>query len=50
MLLAVVCLTVTLTVNLSGSESVAANRDSNALTVALTVLSVGAIALRRRFH
>ncbi len=48
-LLAVVCLAVTLAVNLSGSESVTANRDPDAVTVALTVLSVGSIALRRRF-
>ncbi|MEO5852273.1 MAG: histidine kinase, partial [Nocardioides sp.] len=47
-LLAVVCVAVTLAVNLSGSESVTANRDSDAVTVALTVLSVGSIALRRR--
>lgn len=47
-LLAVVCLAVTLAVNLSGSESVAANRDPDALTLALTVVSVGAIAARRR--
>ncbi len=48
-LLAVVCLAVTLAVNLSGSESVSANRDPDAVTVALTVLSVASIALRRRF-
>ncbi len=47
--LAVVCVTVTLAVNLSGSESVAANRDPDAVTVTFTVLSVGSIALRRRF-
>ncbi len=47
-LLAVVCVAVALAVNLSGSESVAANRDPDALTVGLTVLSVGSIALRRR--
>ncbi len=48
-LLAVVCVAVTLAVNLSGSESVTANRDPDAVTVALTVLSVGSIFLRRRF-
>ncbi len=48
-LLAVGCLAVTLAVNLSGTESVTANRDPDAVTVALTVLAVGAIALRRRF-
>ncbi len=47
-LLAVGCLAITLAVNLSGSESVTANRDPDAVTVALTVLSVGSIALRRR--
>lgn len=49
MLLAVVCLGVTLAINLSGSESVPANRDHDALTVGLTVLAVGSIALRRRW-
>ncbi len=48
-LVAVVCLSLTLTVNLGGSESVSANRDPDALTVALTVLAVGSIALRRRY-
>ena len=48
-LVAVVCLALTLTVNLGGSESVSANRDPDALTVALTVLAVGSIALRRRY-
>jgi hypothetical protein len=48
-LLGAVCLAVTLVVNLSGTESVIANRDPDALTVALTVLSVGSIVLRRRF-
>ena len=48
-LLALVCLTVTLVINLNGSESVPANRDSDALTVGLTVLAVGTIALRRRW-
>ena len=48
-LVAVGCLAVTLAVNLSGSESVAANRNPDVVTVALTVLSVGSIALRRRF-
>lgn len=48
-LLAVVCLAVTLAVNLSGAESVTANRDPDVVTVALTVLSVASIALRRRF-
>lgn len=47
-LLAVVALGVTLAVNLGGSQSVAANRDPDAVTVALTVLSVGSIAMRRR--
>ncbi|MGB7819963.1 MAG: sensor histidine kinase [Ornithinibacter sp.] len=48
-LLAVGCLAVTLAVNLSGAESVTANRDPDAITLALTVLAVGAIALRRRY-
>ena len=48
-LLAVVCLSITLAINLSGSESVPANRDNDALTVGLTVLAVGSIALRRRW-
>lgn len=48
-MLAVVCVGVTLAVNLSGSESVASNRDPDAVTVALTVLSAGSIAFRRRF-
>lgn len=47
--LAVVCVAVTLAVNLSGSESVAANRDPDAVIVALTVLAVASIALRRWF-
>ncbi len=48
-LLALVCLSVTLVINLSGSESVPANRDSDVLTIGLTVLAVGTIALRRRW-
>ncbi len=48
-LLSVVCVAATLAVNLSGSESVSANRDPDAVTLALTVLAVGSIALRRRF-
>lgn len=48
-LLAVVCLCVTLVINLSGSESVPANREHDALTVGLTVLAVGSIVLRRRW-
>lgn len=48
-LLGAVGLAVTLVVNLSGTESVTANRDPDAITVALTVLAVGSIALRRRF-
>ncbi len=48
-LLAVVCLAVTLVVNLSGSQSVSANRDPDVLTVALTVMAVGSLAARRRF-
>lgn len=48
-LLAVVCVAITLAVNLSGSESVSANREPDALTVVLTVLAVGSVALRRRF-
>lgn len=47
-LLAAVCLALTLAVNLSGSESVTANRETDATTVALTVLAVAGIALRRR--
>ena len=46
-LLAAACLGVALVVNLSGSESVAANRQNGPLTVALTVLAVGSLALRR---
>ncbi len=48
-LLALVCLGFTLGINLSGSESVAANREDDALTVGLTVVAVGCIALRRRW-
>lgn len=48
-LLAAACLVVALVINLSGSESVPANRDNDALTVALTVVAVGSIALRRRW-
>ncbi len=48
-LLAAVCLGVTLAINLSGSESVPANREHDALTVGLTVVAVGPIALRRRW-
>ncbi|HEV2798274.1 MAG TPA: sensor histidine kinase [Nocardioides sp.] len=48
-LLAAVCLASTLAINLSGSESVPANRDHDVLTVGLTVVAVGAIALRRRW-
>lgn len=48
-LLAAVCLGVTLAINLGGSESVPANREHDALTVALTVVAVGAIAVRRRW-
>jgi signal transduction histidine kinase len=49
LLLAVGCLAATLVVNLGGSESVAANRDPDVLTVALTTVAVGSIALRRRY-
>lgn len=49
LLLAIVCIAFTLIVNLNGSQSVAANRDPDALTVTLTMLSVGIIALRRKF-
>ncbi len=48
-LLAAACLAVVLVINLGGSESVSANRDPDALTVALTVIAVGSIALRRMF-
>ncbi|PKH37155.1 Histidine kinase [Nocardioides alpinus] len=48
-LLAAACLGLALVVNLGGSESVAANREDGALTVALTVLAVGSLALRRRW-
>lgn len=48
-LLAAVCLGATLAINLGGSESVPANREHDALTVALTVVAVGAIAVRRRW-
>ena len=47
-LLAAGCLAATLAVNLSGSESVTANRDPDAVTLTLTVLAVGGIALRRK--
>ncbi len=46
-LVAAAFLVVALVVNLSGSESVAANREDDALTVALTVLAVGSLVLRR---
>ena len=46
-LLAAACLGVALVVNLSGSESVAANREDGPLTVSLTVLGVGSLVLRR---
>jgi signal transduction histidine kinase len=48
-LLGVCCLAASVAVHLSGSEAVAANREPDALTVALTVLAVGSIAWRRRF-
>ena len=48
-LLAAACLGLVLAINLGGSESVSANRDTDALTVVLTVVAVGSIALRRRF-
>ena len=43
-----VCVVVTLVINLSGSESVPANREDDVLTVGLTILAVGVIAARRR--
>jgi signal transduction histidine kinase len=46
-LLAAACLAVALVVNLSGAESVAANREDGLLTVSLVVLAVGSLALRR---
>ena len=49
LLLAAACLGVALVVNLSGSESVAANREDGPLTVSLTVLAVGSLVLRRRW-
>jgi signal transduction histidine kinase len=48
-LLAAACVSVVLVVNLSGEESVPANSDSGVLSVALTVVAVGTIALRRRY-
>lgn len=47
--LAAACLVATLIVNLSGVESVAQNRDHDAMTVMLTVLAVAVLALRHRF-
>src|SRR5690348_1843461 len=47
--LAAVVLAITLVVHLGGSEAVAANRDPDVLTVLLTVVAVGSIALRRRY-
>jgi signal transduction histidine kinase len=46
-LLALTCVAVALVVHLSGAESVAANREDGPLTVALTVLAVGSLVLRR---
>jgi signal transduction histidine kinase len=48
-LLGAVCLTVVLVVNLSGQESVPANTGTSVISVTLTVLAVGSVALRRRF-
>ena len=48
-LLAGVCLTLVLVVNLSGQESVPANTGTSVVSVTLTVLAVGSVALRRRF-
>lgn len=48
-LLAASCVAITLMINLSGSESVSANREPNILIIVLTVLAVAPIALRRRF-
>ena len=48
-LVAAGCLVVGIVIHLGGSEAVAANREPDALTVALTVVAVGSIALRRRF-
>ncbi|CUR54488.1 putative two component sensor kinase [metagenome] len=47
--LAAACVATTLVVNLSGSESVPANSEPGVLSVGLTVVAVGIIALRRRF-
>ncbi len=47
--LAVACLVVTLIVNLGGGQSVPLNREPDGLTVALTALTVGSIAARRRY-
>jgi signal transduction histidine kinase len=47
-LLAGVCLTLVLVVNLSGQESVPANTGTSVVSVTLTVLAVGSVALRRR--
>jgi signal transduction histidine kinase len=47
--LAMVCLALVLAVNLSGEESVPANTDPGVVSVALTVLAVGTLALRRRY-
>jgi signal transduction histidine kinase len=48
-LLAAVCLTLVLVVNLSGEESVPANTGTSVVSVTLTVLAVGSVAVRRRF-
>lgn len=47
--LAAACLAIALVVHLGGSEAVAANRDPDVLTVLLTTVAVGVIALRRRW-
>ena len=48
-LLAAGLLALVLVVNLSGVESVPANSDPSVLSVALTVLAVGPLAVRRRY-
>ena len=47
--LAVICLALVLAVNLSGEESVPANTDPGVVSIVLTVLAVGTIAVRRRY-
>ena len=48
-LVAAGCLALALGVHVTGSDAVPANRDADVLTVALTVLAVAPVALRRRY-